>query len=136
MGLRHRGRGRRRDDARRPALAVAALGLTVVGLVCDFFAESLYIAWLPEHLDALQRTASLISGAGANGFYTAAGILLTLGTPWLRGWGCAWAWAIWLCGFALSATTLLNFAPGMAMAGGALMTLLVPWMVWLGRQRP
>ncbi len=110
----------------RPALAVAALGLTVVGVVCDFFAESLYIAWLPEYLDALQPTASLISGAGANGFYTAAGIVLTLATPWLRGWGRAWAWAIWLCGFALSATTLFNFAPGMAVAGGALMTLLVP----------
>jgi hypothetical protein len=120
----------------RPGWAVAALGLAVVGLVCDFWAESVYIAWMPEHLDALQRTASLVSGAGANGFYTAAGIVLTLATPGLRGWGRVWTWAIWFCGLALSATTLLNFAPGMAASGGALMALLVPWLLWMGRRLP
>ncbi len=117
----------------RPGWAVVALGLAATGLVCDFWAESVYIAWLPEHLSALQRVASLVSGAGANGLYTAAGIVLTLATPWLRGWGRAWAWAIWLSGLALSTTSLLNFAPGMAAAGAALMALLIPWLVWMGR---
>lgn len=119
---------------RRPRAVLAALGLAVVGLVCDLLAESLYIAWLPEHIEALQRAASLISGAGANGFYTAAGVVLTLATAGLRGWGRAWTWALWACGLALTAATLLNFAPGMALAGGALMALLVPWFVWMGRR--
>ncbi len=118
----------------QPRWAYAALGLAAAGLVCDFFAESLYIAWLPDQIDTLQRAASLISGAGANGLYTAGGIVLTLATPWLRGWGRAWAWGIWLSGLALSATTIAGFAPGMAAAGGALMTLLIPWVFWMGRR--
>lgn len=127
----------------RPTWALAAWAVAALGLACDFWGEAVYIAWLPEHMD-LQRAASLVSGAGANGLYTLAGILLTLATPWLRGWpwrapraalvGRAWTWAAWVAGLALSVTTLANFAPGMAAAGGALMVLLVPWFVWMGRK--
>ncbi len=120
----------------QPRWAYAAWGLAAAGLAADFLAESLYIAWLPANIETLQRTASLISGVGANGLYTAGGLVLTLATPWLRGWGRAWAWGIWLSGFALSATTLAGFVPGMTAAGATLMILLCPWVFWMGwRQR-
>ena len=117
----------------RPRWALAALVLAMVGLACDFWGESVYVAWLPAHM-ALQRQASLVTGLGANGLYTAAGITLTLATPSLRGWGRAWTWVIWLSGAALSAASMAGFAPGMAAAGGALMALLTPWFVWMGRK--
>jgi hypothetical protein len=116
-----------------PRWALVAFGVAVLGLACDFWAEAIYIAWLPEQMD-LQRAASLVSGAGANGLYTAAGVTLTLATPGLRGRGRTWAWAIWLAGAALTLTTLANFAPAMAASGGALMALLIPWVYWLGRK--
>jgi hypothetical protein len=131
--------------ARLPSVrwALAGFALAVLGLLFDFWGESVYIAWLPEHM-VLQRFASLLTGAGANGLYTAAGVVLTLATPGLRGWpargslearvGRAWTWAAWAAGAALSVAALANSAAGMAVAGGALMALLVPWFVWMGRK--
>lgn len=116
-----------------PRAALAAFALAVLGLVCDFWGESVYIGWLPDHME-LQRLASLITGAGANGLYTAAGVMLTVATPGLRGLGRAWTWAAWLAGAALTVASLANHARGMAVAGGALMALLVPWFVWMGRK--
>jgi hypothetical protein len=109
-----------------------AAGLAIAGLACDFFAESLYIGWLPDRLAELQRVASLVSGGGANGLYTAAGITLTLASTWLRGPLRWWAWAIWLSGLALSVSTVIGFTPGMIASGAALMTLFVPWTAVLG----
>jgi hypothetical protein len=116
----------------RPGWGLAAIGLAMAGLVCDLFAESLYVGWLPEHLAELQRAASLLSGGAANGLYTAAGITLTLASPWLRGPLRLWAWSIWVSGMALSVTTVASFAPGMIASGAALMTLFVPFAAVMG----
>lgn len=113
--------------------ALAAFALAAFGLLCDFWGESIYIAWLPAHME-LQRWASLVTGGGANGFYTLGGVVLTLASPWLRGPARAWTWAAWAAGAGLTLTTLANFAPGMALTGGALMALLVPWFFWMGRR--
>src|SRR5258708_35730762 len=64
--------------------AVAGFWWAAIGIVFDFLAESLYIGWLPEHLVAIQRLGTLLSGGLANGFYTFGGITLTLATPWGR----------------------------------------------------
>ncbi len=127
-----------------PRWAVAGFWLAAAGLGFDFLAESLYIGWLPEHLDTLQRLATVLSGVGANSFYTLGGIVLTLATPWGRvagrpGWPRAlaapkWlAWAAWASGLALSASALLNFVPGLVLSGAALIICFCPFAALMGR---
>jgi hypothetical protein len=95
-----------------PRLVSAALALAVAGLICDLFAESLFIGWLPHRTDTVAPFASLLTGGAANGLYTIAGALLTLGTRALHGSLRVWAWAIWVSGFALTIST----APGSVLA--------------------
>ncbi|MGH2537957.1 MAG: hypothetical protein ACRDHL_11225 [Candidatus Promineifilaceae bacterium] len=123
--------------ARLPARgwALTAFLVAVAGLGCDLLAESLYIGWLPAHLEQLQRPASLLTGGAANGLYTAAGILLTLTDRSLAGRLRALAWGVWLSGILLSATTVAAFVPGMVASGAALMTLFVPWSALMGWKR-
>jgi len=124
----------------RPAMprwAVAGFWLAAAGIVCDFLAESVYIGWLPEHLESIQRLGTLLSGGLANGFYTFGGIALTLATPWDRlPWRPAWlhalAWAAWLSGIALSLSAVINFVPGLALSGAALVICFCPFAFVMG----
>jgi hypothetical protein len=116
----------------RPGWATAAFVVAAAGLVCDLFAESLYIGWFPERLVALQRPCALLTSGAANGLYTLAGIVLTRASPWLRGWARGWAWGAWAAGLALSAAAALGSAAGMAASGALLMALFCPWAAWMG----
>src|SRR5206468_5221416 len=95
------------------------------GILFDFLAESLYIGWLPDRLETIQRLGTILSGMGANTLYTLGGVVLTLATPWGRlvprwRWLPALAWAAWAAGLALSLSSLANFAPGLLLSGAAL----------------
>jgi hypothetical protein len=113
--------------------ALAAVGIAAAGLVCDLLAESLLIGWLPSDYHRLAPLTTLLTGAGANGLYTLAGVILTLATRSLRGPLLALTWAVWLAGAALTVATLAGSAWGIAVATGVLFALLCPWLVWLGR---
>jgi hypothetical protein len=121
---------------RRSTWAIAAVGVAAVGVVCDLFAESLLIGWLPREYDRIAPLATLCTGAAANGLYTVAGIGLTVLTRSLRGFLLALTWAVWLAGLALSVCTLAGLPAGIAISTGVLFALFCPWAIWLGRTLP
>ena len=121
---------------RRSTWAIAAVGVAAAGVVCDLFAESLLIGWLPREYDRIAPLATMCTGAAANGLYTAAGIALTVATRSLRGLLLAMTWAVWLAGLALSVCTLARLPAGIAVSTGVLFALFCPWAVWLGRTLP
>jgi hypothetical protein len=115
-----------------PRLAIAALIVGIAGLVCDLFAESLLIGWLPHRIETIAPLASLLTGGAANGLYTLAGAMLTLGTRSLRAALRAWTWATWASGFALTICTLTSNISGMIISTGVLMASLCPWVAVFG----
>ena len=118
---------------RHSTLAFVALGVVSTGLACDLLAESLLIGWLPRDYERLAPIATLLTGAAANGFYTLAGILLTLGTKSLSRVLSALTWAVWLAGGSLTMATLARSPSGIAISTGVLFALFCPWAVWIGR---
>lgn len=114
------------------SLGLAALGLAIVGIAGDLLAESLYIGWLPADLDRIALLGRLLSGAWGNTLYTVAGILLTLGSPWLRGPARACAWVIWAAGLALGGFSLAGHVTGMAASMALLFIFFCPWVAWVG----
>ena len=116
-----------------PAWGLAAFLVALAGLACDLSAESLFIGWLPDDLERVQRAGSLLTGGAANGLYTVAGIILTLKTWNLRGWLLGWTWGVWAAGLALTGATLAGSVPAIALSTGALMTLFCPWTAIMGR---
>jgi len=113
-------------------LAIGAVLVASIGVVCDFFAESLYIGWLPNDIESVGPLATLCTGAAANACYTVAGVALTLGSPFLRGWLRALAWMVWASGLGLTISTLSGSVFGMMIATAVLMTLLAPWAALFG----
>lgn len=121
---------------RRSRWAIVAVGVAAAGLVCDLFAESLLVGWLPRDFERIASLATLCTGAAANGLYTLAGIVLTMLTRSLRGLLRAVTWAVWVAGVALSVCTVARLPAGIAISTGALFALFCPWAVWLGRTLP
>jgi hypothetical protein len=113
-------------------LAFVALVVALAGLACDLFAESLLIGWLPNRIDTIAPLASLLTGGAANGLYCVAGAVLTLGPPALCGALRAFAWAVWVSGFALTMSTISGSVSGMVISTAVLMTLLCPWVAGFG----
>ncbi len=113
-------------------LAIVAFLIAIAGLVCDFFAESLFLGWLPHRIESIAPIASLLAGGAANACYTAAGAALTIGSPFLRGPLRAGAWAMWVSGLSLTSFTLAGNVSGMMISTAALLTLLVPWVAGFG----
>jgi len=116
-----------------PGPASAAFLIAVAGIACDCLAESLYIGWLPEHMDVAAPLGTLLTGAAANGLYTLAGIVLTLATRSLKGALLVWTWILWICGLSLTVSTLCGNVTAMVVSTAILMTLFSPWVVVLGR---
>jgi hypothetical protein len=116
---------------RNRRLAVAALVIAGVGLACDLSGEGLYVIWLPlltndvAGFDHAQRVGTVLTAVFANGFYTAAGIALTLGTPGLSRPVRARAWTVWAAGIALSVCGAAGWATGLVVASGVLFPALV-----------
>jgi len=117
---------------RSRTLGIAALILAIAGIGGDLLAESLYIGWLPADYDRIAPLARLLTGAWGNTLYTLSGILLTLGSPWLRGPARACAWLIWADGLALGGFSLAGNITGMAVSMALLFILFSPWVVWVG----
>ena len=112
---------------RRPLAARAAFALVTAGLICDLLAESFYIGWFPRDYTRLAPLGLFLTGAVANGLYTAAGVTLTIASPQLRGRVRSWAWAVWIAGVALSICALAESPVGIAISTTVLMALFVPW---------
>lgn len=117
---------------RSRSLGIAALTLAIAGMGGDLLAESLYVGWLPAGGDRIEVLARLLTGAWGNTLYTLAGILLTLGSPWLRGPARACAWLIWAAGLALGGFSVTGNATGMAVSTAVLFILFCPWAAWMG----
>lgn len=117
---------------RSRSLKIAALVLALTGIAGDLLAESLYIGWLPADYDRIATLARLLTGAWGNTLYTLAGVLLTLGSPWLRGPARACAWLIWAAGLALGGFSLAGHVTGMTASMALLFILFCPWVAWVG----
>ena len=117
---------------RSRSLGIAALVLAIAGIGGDLLAESLYIGWLPADYDRIAPLARLLTGAWGNTLYTLSGVLLTLGSPWLRGPARACAWLIWGTGLALGGFSLAGEITGMAVSTALLFILFCPWVAWVG----
>jgi hypothetical protein len=118
---------------RHSSWAVAALAVATVGLVCDLVGESLLIGWLPRDYERVAPTATMLTGAAANGLYSLAGVILTLATDALRGLSRAVAWAIWIAGAILTASTLAGTPTGIAISTTVMFGLFCPWVALFGR---
>ena len=115
-----------------PLWGVAGSAVAATGMVCDWFAESLYIGWLPENLERLGPICTLLTAGVANGLYTIGGMILTLGTPSIRGYFAVWTWTMWASGLVLSAAAFAGSVAIMAVATGVLFGLFCPWCVVMG----
>ena len=113
--------------------ALAAFVVAAAGVACDLTAESLFIGWLPERIEEVQRIGSLLTGGAANGLYTLAGVILTLQTRSLRGGLLVWTWAVWAAGVVLTATSVAGSLSGMMVSTSALMILFCPWAWVMGK---
>ena len=113
--------------------AIAAVSIASAGLICDLFAESLLIGWLPRDYDRLAPLTTLLTGAAANGLYTAAGITLTLASERLPRALRAMAWTAWVAGIALTACTLAGAVTGIAVATTVLFLVFCPWVILVAR---
>lgn len=120
-------------------MATMALLLAVAGLTCDLSGETLYSALLPElsaepaRFEEIQRLGTVLTAVFANGFYTAAGIVLTLGTPVLPTRVRMLAWVVWIAGIVLSVAGAMGWAMGLVIASGVLFPALVLLALMLPR---
>jgi hypothetical protein len=112
-------------------LGIAALVVAGAGLACDLLGEALYVGWLPwlagdvTRFVAVQRSGTVLTAVFANGFYTVAGIMLTLGTPGLPRHVRALAWIVWTAGIVLSVCGAMGSAAGLVASSGILFPALV-----------
>jgi hypothetical protein len=110
-----------------------ALGLAFAGIVADWSAELALIVAGGEHHASVAPVAFFLTGAVANGLYTAAGILLTLATPFGTA-ARAYAAFMWSAGMMLSISAALDLPLFTAIATAELFALFIPWCLYLGRR--
>jgi hypothetical protein len=103
-----------------------AVVLAALGLVADVTSELALILYD----EATAPLAFGLTGAVANGLYTACGIWLTLATP-LNTMGRIWAAVMWAAGITLSVATLTGAYLAAAVATAVLFGLFCPWCVYL-----
>ena len=114
--------------------AVAALVVAVAGFAFDLTAETLLIAWVPERYAEVAPATFFLTGVPANGLYTAAGALLTVRTPGVRGAFAVLTWATWASGAALSLFVAIGQTLAAAIATAVLFALFLPWCLVLWRR--
>ena len=110
-----------------------ALVIALAGIVADWSAETLLIVSGAGGYAAVAPLAFFLTGAIANGAYTAAGILLTLASP-LTPRSRAYAALMWSAGLSLSFGALFDITLIAALATAELFALFIPWCVWLRRR--
>jgi hypothetical protein len=118
----------------QPVWGLAGTGFAATGMVCDWFAESLYIGWLPRDLETIGPLGMCLTGGVANGLYTIGGVILTLGTRSIRGGFRVWTWVMWASGVAVSVAAFIGSVRFLAAATGVLFVLFCPWCVVLERK--
>jgi hypothetical protein len=111
----------------------AAITIAAIGIAADWSSEIALIASGADGYRAIAPLAFLLTGAVANGLYTAAGIMLTLATP-LGPLARAYASLMWAAGVTLSFAALVSFPLMVAIATGWLFAMFIPWCVWLWRR--
>ena len=118
----------------RVTLVWIALGVALAGLAFDVVAESLLVAWSPERYLETAPIAFRLTGIGANGLYSVAGLILTARTRDLPRWLAQWSWTVWLLGTGLAAAVAVGSDVAARLLTAALFALLVPWLVVFGRR--
>ena len=118
----------------KPRLAAAALGVAFAAIAADFFADALFIAWMPDRYADVARVTTFVSEVVANGLYSIAGAMLMLASPRLPATFRLWGWSIWCSGFALAAFGAVPWDAGIVGASAVLLGLFIPW-VWLADGR-
>ncbi len=123
-------------------IAIVAVVITALGMVCDFSGESLLALLLveraatvgdnPAALSGVERAFTLLSAGAANGLYTVGGILLTLATPDLPARVRITMWGTWLAGAGMTVAAVFNSVGGMVVSSVVLFPLLLLWMAWMG----
>lgn len=119
---------------RRATVLWIALGVACAGLAFDLVAESLLLSWSPEHYLETAPTAFRLTGIGANGLYSVAGLILAARTPVLPRWLAQWSWTVWLLGIGLAAAVAVGSDVAARLLTATLFALLVPWLVVIGRR--
>jgi hypothetical protein len=114
----------------RPRLALTALFFGFAGIAVDFFADALFIGWIPESYATYAQFTTTMSEVVANGLYSVAGIILMFASPPMRPWFRAWGWTVWMAGIALSIAGALRWNEAIVVASALLLTTFIPW-VWL-----
>ena len=122
-------------------MAIAAVVITWLGMVCDFCGESLLALLLVERATAVgdvgaafagvERSFVLLSAGAANGLYAVGGVLLTLATPDLPAWVRAAMWGTWLAAAGMSVAAVIGSVSGMVVTSAILFPLMLVWMVWM-----
>jgi hypothetical protein len=136
------------NTAMRTKLAIAAVVLTALGMVCDFSGEGSLIlvlvervphtlrglsgSWDPAPFTNVERAFTLLSAGAANGLYTVGGILLTLLTPNLPTWVRVSMWITWLAGVAMTLAAVANSVIGMSISTVVLFPPFLVWVAWMG----
>ena len=118
----------------RPGLARAALGVAFTGLAADFFADSLFIGWMPDRYADVARVTTVVSEVVANGLYSVAGAMLMLASARMPRGFRRWGWSIWLCGGALAAFGARPWDTGIVATSAILLALFIPWVGLAGRR--
>jgi hypothetical protein len=114
----------------KPHLARIALVVGCLGIFADFFADALFIGWLPERYSNYALLTTILSEVVANGLYSIAGAILMFGALPMRPWFRAWGWTVWLAGFALAISGAMRWDAAIVTSSGLLLGTFIPW-VWL-----
>ena len=123
-------------------VAIVAVVISAIGMVCDFSGEALLALFLVERaatvadnvaaFASIERTFVLLSAGLSNGLYTLGGILLTMATPDLLAWIRAAMWGTWLAGIVMVFAANANWLGGMVVSTAVLFPLLILWTAWMG----
>jgi hypothetical protein len=121
--------------ARSPRPRLAWIGLVVgfAGLAADFFADALFIGWIPERYASHALFTTFVSEVVANGLYSIAGTILMFASAPMRPWFRAWGWIVWLSGFALAVVGAMRWDAAIVASSGLLLATFISW-VWLANR--
>lgn len=121
--------------------ALCALLIAGAALACDLVGEAIYLGWLPwlagtgngAGFQSAQRLGTVLTAVFANGGYTAAGILLTRGTPHLPRLPRLAAWTVWGAGAMMTVAGAIGWTAGLVASSAVLFPALAVLCVAIGR---
>jgi len=117
----------------KPRLARIALVIGCIGILVDFFADALFIGWIPDRYSSYAQFTTIGSEVIANGLYSLAGTILMVASAPMRLWFRTLGWAVWLAGFALAIAGALRSDTAIVISSGVLLTTFIAW-VWLANR--